>query len=43
LIRWDDSVMDKHYLTDDNRLDPACLPETSAPQAFGFNTIEAII
>jgi hypothetical protein len=43
LIRWAGSVMNKRFLTDDNRLDPDLLAETSAPQAFGFETIEAII
>ena len=43
LIRWAGSVMNKRFLTDDNRLDPDLLAETSTPQAFGFETIEAII
>lgn len=43
LIRWASSVMHKHFLTEDQRLDPAYLQETAAPQSFGYETIEAII
>jgi hypothetical protein len=43
LIRWAGSVMDKEFVTSDGRLNPATLDETAAPQAFGFNTVEAIM
>ncbi len=43
LIHWADSVMGKNYLTADGRLNPESVQETAAPQAFGFNTLEAIL
>ena len=43
LIRWGGSVMDKQYLTGEDRLNPDYLSETAAPQAFGLETIEEMI
>ena len=43
LIRWAGSVMDKSYLTDDDRLNPAVLDEIVSLRAFGFHTVEAMI
>ena len=43
LIRWADSVTGKRYLTDDGILNPVTVRETAAPQAFGFDTVEAIV
>jgi tauropine dehydrogenase len=43
LIRWAGRVMGVQYLTDNGGLNPRTVQETAAPQAFGFETIEAII
>jgi hypothetical protein len=43
LIRWAGGVMGKRYLTEDGRLDPATVGETAAPQAFGLDSLAAVL
>jgi hypothetical protein len=43
LIHWAETVMGKRYLDDQGLLNPDTVQETAAPQAFGFNTIEAMM
>jgi opine dehydrogenase len=43
LIRWAEGVMGVQYLSEDGEFNPNTVRETAAPQAFGFNTIEAIM
>jgi hypothetical protein len=43
LIRWAGEVMGKRYLLADGRLNPEFVHETAAPQAFGLDSVEAIL
>ena len=42
-IRWHQQFMGVQFLLDDGTLNPKTLPRTAAPEAYGLDTLEAVV